>query len=98
MALNEFNFTDLFAKTWGYKPADEIKFDDPDGGNNVRQTGDESGNIVFPKSGLVNNKSQTGMYGSYYAKDIVGRDVFMPLTIGGLVLHYVWMNVKLAKR
>ncbi|MDW8420164.1 MAG: DUF6046 domain-containing protein, partial [Chitinophagales bacterium] len=97
MAFTEFNLTDLFQTTWGYRPSN-ISFNDADGGKNVIQTGDESGNIRFTGSNLINKKSQTGMYGSYYAKDIRGRDVFMPLTLGGLFLPYVWLNVKVAKR
>lgn len=42
-------------------------------------------------------KSTPGKYGSYYAKDSVGRDVFMPLTLGGLFLPYVWISVRGSK-
>lgn len=47
---------------------------------------------IEPKDVL--KKSMPGKYGSYYAKDTQGRDVFMPLTIGGLFLPYVWMSVR----
>jgi hypothetical protein len=97
MALTEFNLSDLFSATWGYRPMN-IKIDDPDGSKNVRQTGDETGNIRFTSTNIVNKKSKSGMYGSYYAKDVMGRDVFMPLTLGGLMLPYVWMNIKGTKR
>jgi hypothetical protein len=96
MALNQFNLTDLFAATWGYAPAN-ITVNDPDGGKNVRQTGDQSGDIQFQNKQYVNKKSEPGRYGSYYAKDVMGRDVFMPLTLGGLFLPYVWLNIKGSK-
>jgi len=95
MALVTFNLTDLFAATFGYTPMN-VKFDA--NATSIRQTGDESSDIKFSSPQIVNKKSQAGMYGGYYAKDVLGRDVFMPLTLGGLVLPYVWMNVKGTKR
>jgi hypothetical protein len=95
MALTSFNLTDLFAASFGYAPA-KVKFD-PTTESRIF-TGDESGTVNFAERNLVNRKSQQGMYGRYYAKDVQGRDVFMPLTLGGLFLPYVWLNVKVAKR
>lgn len=34
---------------------------------------------------------------NYYEKDSQGRDVFMPLTLGGLFLPYVWISVSSSK-
>jgi hypothetical protein len=45
----------------------------------------------------VLKKSTPGKYGEYYAKDSQGRDVFMPLTLGGLFLPYVWVSVRGSK-
>src|ERR1700743_1877372 len=50
---------------------------------------------IDPKDVL--KKSTPGKYGSYYAKDSQGRDVFMPLTLGGLFLPYVWMSIRGSK-
>lgn len=36
---------------------------------------------------------ESGQYGPYYGKDANGREVFMPVTIGGVTLPYVWMSV-----
>lgn len=46
----------------------------------------------------VRRRTADGKYGSYYAKDIMGRDVFMPVTLGGLFLPYVWFNISGSKR
>ncbi len=52
--------------------------------------------IILDKD--VKKKSQDGKYGSYYEKDVMGRDVFMPITLGGLFLPYVWINISSSKR
>jgi hypothetical protein len=46
----------------------------------------------------VVKKSQSGLYGSYYAKDIMGRDVFMPVTLGDMFLPYCWIRISGSKR
>lgn len=93
--MTTFNLTDLFAASFGYAPQ-KVNFD-PNTESRIF-TGDESGSTNFAERNLVNRKSQQGMYGRYYAKDVQGRDVFMPLTLGGLFLPYVWLNIKVAKR
>lgn len=45
----------------------------------------------------LRKKSAPGKYGSYYAKDAQGRDVFMPLTLADLFLPYVWISVHSSK-
>src|SRR4051812_3501520 len=45
----------------------------------------------------VRKKSTPGNHGSYYGKDTQGRDVFMPMTIDGLKLPYVWISVRASK-
>jgi hypothetical protein len=51
---------------------------------------------IDPKD--VTIKSGDGKYGSYYAKDVMGRDVFMPVTLGSLFMPYVWLNISGSKR
>jgi len=46
----------------------------------------------------VRKKSEAGKYGSYYEKDLVGRDVFMPMHLGGVFLPYTWFNVSSGKK
>lgn len=46
----------------------------------------------------VHKKSPDGKYGSYYAKDAIGRTVFMPVTLGDLFLPYVWFTITGSKR
>jgi len=47
---------------------------------------------------LLNDKNTDSKYGPYYAKDLVGREIFMPLTLGSgqdsLFLPYTWISVK----
>ncbi len=50
------------------------------------------------KESHITKKSEVGKYGSYYAKDAMGRDVFMPVTLGGLFLPYTWINISNSKR
>lgn len=50
---------------------------------------------IDPKD--VKLKSEAGKYGSYYAQDALGRDVFMPVTLGGLFLPYTWIRVSGSK-
>lgn len=63
----------------------------------AKQFGYTPQTIEVPKES-VRKKSTTGKYGSYYAKDLQGRDVFMPMTLGGLFLPYVWFNISGTKR
>jgi hypothetical protein len=109
MAKTNFNLNDLFQQQWGYQPA-EIKIDNIDGAHIA--TGDETGKIKLTERNLVNKKSERGSYGSYYGKDVWGREVFMPLTLGApidrknpyqntetqLYLPYVWLKINVAKR
>lgn len=98
MALFGFNIFDLFAATWGYRPQGKITVTDVDGNSSTVYSGDETAQIKLTDRNLVNKKSDVGMYGSYYGKDVWGREVFMPLTLNGIVLPYVWMKVNLKKR
>lgn len=91
MAL--FNLNDLFAATWGYKPMN-FTIEDADGSSNWVNTGDETQDITLNDRNIVNKKSPERMYGSYYAKDAFGRDIFMPLTLGGELLPYTWLNIR----
>jgi hypothetical protein len=43
-------------------------------------------------------KSKEGNYGEYYKKDVMGRDVFMPVTLAGMRLNYCWVRVTGKKR
>lgn len=63
----------------------------------AQQFGYSPQKIEVPKES-VRKKSQTGKYGSYYEKDLMGRDVFMPMTLGGLFLPYVWFNISSTKK
>lgn len=97
MATNQFNLNDLFQGAFGFAPSN-VTFDNPNQTATTRSTGDESGNLKFSSQNMVGKKSEVGMYGSYYARDIRGRWVFMPLTLGGVFLPYVWLNVRADKR
>ena len=92
---NQFNLQDLFASIWGYKPT-PFTITDPDGSHNIAST--PGGNISIPNSDLINRKTKAGKYGTYYKKDAMGRDVFMPVTIGGLFLPYAWVSIMGGKR
>jgi uncharacterized protein DUF6046 len=51
---------------------------------------------ISPKDVLT--KKTPGYYGRYYEEDKQGRDVFMPMTIGGDVfLPYIWVSVRGSK-
>lgn len=50
---------------------------------------------IDPKD--VKLKSEGGKYGSYYAQDVLGRTVYMPVTLGGLFLPYTWISVSSTK-
>jgi len=62
-----------------------------------KQFGYKPLDIPIEEKNLI-KKSEPGKYGSYYAKDLMGRTVFMPVTLGGLFLPYVWINVSSSKR
>ena len=53
--------------------------------------------LVINDKDLVNRKTPTGNYGSYYDTDSEGREVFMPVTLGDQFLPYVWLNIKASK-
>lgn len=42
-------------------------------------------------------RNEDGQYGPYYANDLQGREVFMPVTIGGVFLPYTWMSIAVAR-
>lgn len=71
-----FDLTEIFARTFGYKPLQiEVK--------------DEE---------LMNKRNdENGQYGPYYAAAADGREVFMPVTLGGIFLPYTWMSVNNSK-
>lgn len=94
MATLTYNLQDLFEKQFKYRPP-EYQIKDVDGGLNYKSFGN-SGDLKV--NSIVNNKSRTGNYGSYYTTDALGRTIFMPVTIGGLFLPYSWLNITGAKR
>jgi hypothetical protein len=87
-----FSFVDLFQATWGYRPQ-AIQLTDPDGSKNFRVT--DGGDFKFKD---VNQKSKKGKYGDYYKADLMGRMVFMPVTLGGLFLPYSWISISGSKK
>lgn len=42
-------------------------------------------------------KKSEGNYGRYYKKDVLGRDVFMPVNLAGLRLNYCWVRISGSK-
>lgn len=53
--------------------------------------------IEIKPEDVMNQRNEDGQYGPYYAKDVNGREVFMPVTLGGVFLPYTWMSVSIAK-
>jgi hypothetical protein len=91
---NQFNLQDLFQAVWGYRPP-LYKITDPDGSKNIIATG--SPDFKFKDENIVNKKSQ-GNYGEYYKKDLQGRQIFMPITIGGYFIPYAWAAISGSKK
>ncbi len=82
---NEFYLQDLFEKTFGYLPADKFVVNKSEGASA------ESNPFTIPTAANRTEYSSLGQ--PYYKQDYLGREMFMPVMLGGYLVPFAVVSV-----